>query len=181
MDAIDPAVGLRELRKRGGWSLQDVARKAGTSAATVHRYESGWARFEVFTLRKLARALDCEIEVRFVSAPRVRRPSRAAVVKTLRRLFWDRPLQQADVDRHPAWIVARVLEYGQMGDVNAIVRRLGRERFLDVVAGLHLPGPRTRRLWDEMLKLEGRPCTRTFSREAADGYWTDSSGPATSA
>ena len=42
---------IRALRKERGWSLAELARRAGTSAPTLHRYESGWERFELATLR----------------------------------------------------------------------------------------------------------------------------------
>ncbi len=167
MTSRNPGVAVRELRRRRGWSLGDVARRAGTSAATICRYESGWARFEVFTLRKLARALDCELDIRFVPAAGPARTNRAAVARRIRRLFWDRPLRAADLDLHPAWVVARVLEFGQLPDVNCLVRWMGEARFLDEVAGLHLGDPRARALWQGILKLEGRRCTRKFSRSEA--------------
>jgi transcriptional regulator with XRE-family HTH domain len=179
MVGVDPVAGLRELRELAGLSLRDVARRAGTSAATIHRYESGWARFEVFTLQKLARALDCELQIRFVPTPPPRKRSRTKAARDLARLFWDRPLHPEDLERHPAWVVARVLEYGQLEDVRALVGLLGRDRFFDVLAGVHLAEPKGRRLWAGLLKLEGRRCTRRFSREAADGCWTNWRRPAT--
>lgn len=162
-----------------GLSLRTVARRAGTSAATLHRYESGWSRFEVFTLEKLARALDCRLEIRLVPSARTRRPARARAIRTLARLFWDRRLRAEDLARHPAWVVARVLEYGQRADVRCLIGALGRERFLEVLAGVHLAEPKTRRLWEELLKLEGRRCTRRFSRKEADGCWTGWKRPPT--
>jgi transcriptional regulator with XRE-family HTH domain len=54
---------IRALRKERGWTLAELARRAGTSAPTLHRYESGWERFELATLRKLADALGVRLNV----------------------------------------------------------------------------------------------------------------------
>ena len=68
LPAPAPPVGvrIRSLRKARGWSLAELARRAGTSAPSLHRYESGWDRFELATLRKIASALGARLEVRLV-------------------------------------------------------------------------------------------------------------------
>ena len=53
MSPREIGAAIRRQRLRRGWSLVELARRAGTSAPTVHRYESGWSRFEVRTLEKL--------------------------------------------------------------------------------------------------------------------------------
>ena len=163
---------LRGRRQALGLSLSEVARRAGTSAATLSRYEHNWARFEVYTLRKLAVALDCELEIRF--CPKVRRKpsarSREAVVEQLSRLFWDHPLTADDLDDHTVWVVERALEYGTLADVDVLRETLGREAFIEAVAGAHRLSPRTRNFWDYMLEMEGVTCTREYSRNTAWNY-----------
>src|SRR5439155_947182 len=59
---------IRQLRQDRGWTLAELARRAGTSAPALHRYENGWgrsanppllahdsARGRACTLRSLAR------------------------------------------------------------------------------------------------------------------------------
>jgi transcriptional regulator with XRE-family HTH domain len=166
---------IRRLRVRRGWSLAELARRAGTSAPTVHRYESGWRCFEIATLGKLAAALGCRLDVRFVrprgetrergEGKRQRTPAR------LRRLFWDHALRPPDLERYPAWVARRVLELGSLEDVAALMRYYGRDVFLDVVAGARFESPRTRAFWESVLRVEGRTCTTRFSRTEADACW----------
>ena len=159
---------LKSRRRRAGLSLSEVARRAGTSAATLSRYENGWDRFEVYTLRKLATALGCRLVIRLDPAGGAPEPvSRADAVRQLGRLFWDHPLCDRDLDEHPVWVLERVLEYGSLEDVHALLGLMGRERFLDGVGQARFHSPRARSFWEKMLALEGRTCTRKYSRDAA--------------
>lgn len=58
---------IRQLRKRRGMTLQQLADRAGTSASALHRYEAGWDRFEVATLRRIATALGAHLDVRLIA------------------------------------------------------------------------------------------------------------------
>lgn len=161
---------LRKRREQLGLSLAIVARRAGTSAASLSRYESGWTQFGVFTLKKLAAALDSELEIRLTpkledaGIPRI---SETAVVRRLRRLFWDSPLSPCDLRDRVEWVTERVLEYGNLDDVRLLIQVLGRERFLRIVAASGRLSPRTGRFWKQILDLEGIPCTSGFSRNTA--------------
>lgn len=152
-----------------GLSLAAVARRAGTSPATLSRYENGWTRFETFTLRKLASALDCElcIELR----PKPDRPppvvSPAEAVERFKRLFWDHPLSVEDIEQRPAWLIERILDLGQIEDVQALIALMGKVPFLQAVATIERLSPRTREFWHQILALEGLSCTKKFSRDTA--------------
>jgi transcriptional regulator with XRE-family HTH domain len=160
---------LRRRRAGLGLSLTDVARRAGTSAATLSRYEAGWTRFEIYTLRKLAAALDCELSVtlRPRSAPNRTAVRRKTVVERLSRLFWDRPLTADDIERFPQWVMERVLEFGQLEDVLALKETMGREAFLRGVAAAVRVSPRTRNFWVQVVEQEGIRCTNALSRNTA--------------
>jgi len=160
---------LRCRRAELGLSLSEVARRAGTSAATLSRYEHGWTRFETYTLRKLATALGCELSIEFrPKAPRTRRTrSPRLACAQLRRLFWDHPLVPEDLRTHSAWVVERVLEYGRLDDIYALCACMGRKEFLSAVAAAGRLSPRTRNFWGQILELEGIPCTRKYSRNTA--------------
>ena len=172
-DVISAA--LRSRRKRAGLSLTQVARRAGTSAATVSRYENGWDRFEVYTLRKLAAALGCRLETRLcpVRQPARRKPAAKAVAARLKRLFWDHPLQATDLDACPKWVTERVLEYGGLEDIRALIGFMGHPRFLDQVRQANWSSPRTRAFWTAILELENLPCTKERFRDQAANCWTD--------
>ena len=101
-------IGAR--RKRLGLSLSQLARRVNTSPATLSRYENGWSRFEVSTLRKLATALDCDLVVTLQPRPRwVEQPTAENVVQQIGRLFWDQVLTTDHLEKHPLWVVERVL------------------------------------------------------------------------
>jgi transcriptional regulator with XRE-family HTH domain len=162
---------LRRRRLELGLSLSDVARRAGTSVATLSRYESGWTRFETYTLRKLATALDSNMRLRL--DPRAGRRKGATArdvdgaVQRLRRLFWDHPLTAADFSRHTTWLTERVLEYGDLADIQALRDALGKAPFLQAVATAERVSPRTRNFWAQILQLEGVSCTKKCSRNTA--------------
>jgi transcriptional regulator with XRE-family HTH domain len=163
---------LRKERLAAGLTLSQLARRVHTSAATLSRYENGWGRFEVYTLRKLATALGCRLRIRL--EPRKRPgedapPSHAEGFQNLKRLFWDHDLREADLEAHPVWILERVLEYGSLADVQFLIRRMGRRTFLEGVREARMPTARTRSFWLEMLEMEGLSCTRKYCR---DTVWT---------
>jgi transcriptional regulator with XRE-family HTH domain len=162
-------------RKDLGLSLTQLARRAGTSPACLSRYENGWARFEVATLRKLATALRCDLvvslEPRQTSSSR---PRRSEVVRTLGRLFWDQPLTARHLKEHPLWVVERVLEYGNLNDVRILAEFIGREDFLQLAREARFSSDRTRVFWQQVLEREGMTCTRKFSREEAASSWRSS-------
>lgn len=160
---------LRQRRQELGLSLADVARRAGTSAATLSRYENGWTRFETYTLRKLAVALGCELRIELHPKATGAAPSagRAAAVERLGRLFWDRPLDAADLEDCPVWVLERVLDYGNLEDVHMLQGLMGRRSFLDVASKATRVSPRTQSLWRQILELEGMQCTTRYSRHTA--------------
>lgn len=159
---------LRERRKALGLSLSEVARRAGTSPAALSRYENGWSRFETYTLRKLATALECDLHVEFRA--RNSNPTRVSArraVARLKRLFWEYDLQGSDFRKRPVWVAERVLEYGTLDDVKTLIQVMGRPDFLAAAAAAERVSPRTRSFWRQMLELEGIRCTKRSSRNTA--------------
>lgn len=150
-------------------SLSEVARRAGTSPATLSRYENGWTRFEVHTLRKLALALDCELAIEFRprERPAQKTPTAKEACKRLRRLFWDHSLAPGDLKTHATWVVERVLDYGDLSDIYMLHDMMGRPGFLAAVARARRVSPHTRNFWVQILTMEGIPCTKKFSRSTA--------------
>ncbi len=166
---------LASRRRRLGLSLSQLARRANTSPATLSRYENGWSRFEISTLRKLATALDCELVVELRPRPRwVEQPAGENVVQQIGRLFWDQELNIGHLEKNPLWVVERVLEYGSLGDVRILAAFFGREELLDLVAKSRFSSARTRLFWQQVLEREGVSCTRKFSREEAATSWRSS-------
>jgi transcriptional regulator with XRE-family HTH domain len=112
---------IRRLREERGWTLAALAQRAGTSAPALHRYENGWDRFRIDTLKKVAAALGARLDVRLVAASRVRprpAPTGKMLLKTLAPLFWDRDLRSSDLARHAGWVLERVLTAGGREQVN---------------------------------------------------------------
>lgn len=163
---------LKQRRKALGLTLAEVARRAGTSAATLSRYENGWTRFETYTLQKLALALNCEMEIS-LSPKTIRKPARCSpeqATTQLKRLFWDHPLSADDFKKHPVWVVERILEYGTLADVDMLREQMGRQAFLAAVASTQRLSPKTAAFWRQILKTEGIKCTKKYSRNTAWNY-----------
>ena len=163
---------LKRRRANLNLSLADVARRAGTSAATLSRYEHNWTRFETYTLRKLATALNCEFEItlrpKSDRTPTAR--TRSDAIAQLSRLFWDHTLTEDDIQKHPVWLVERVLEYGQLKDIDLVRSTMGKKAFLKATASAYRVSPRTRTFWKHMLNIEGITCTKKYSRNTAWNY-----------
>ncbi len=174
-DPWDISSQLAARRRELGWSLAQLARRADTSPATLSRYEGGWARFEVYTLRKLATALGCRLVVRLEpKGEKSRRVTVSEVVERLGRLFWDQELTTRHLKEHPLWVVGRVLEYGNLEDVRTLIRLMGKETFLARVCEARFESEKTRAFWQNILEREGMACTNgSFRREAAS-FWRSS-------
>lgn len=147
---------LRALRRAQGWSLEETAHRAKTSAPTLHRYEGGWDQFELRTLRRLAAALEARLEIRLVatgSSAAVARPhaadnppSTAELVDQLTPLFWDRTLIASDLQDYPEWVIRRVIMFGGLEDVRATRRFFGDDR-VQAAAQHRSVDARTQRYW----------------------------------
>jgi len=144
-DKYVPPIGqqIRSLRERRGFTLADLARRAGTSGPTLHRYENGWDRFELDTLRRIAEALHARLEIRLVPAhsrPATElRPTAAQLVALLAPLYWDRALRKSDLAEYEGWVLERVLNAGSLAQIRAVrtffgdeaVRRAAERRGVD--------------------------------------------------
>jgi transcriptional regulator with XRE-family HTH domain len=144
---------IRALRAAKGWTLQTLADHAGTSAPTIHRYEGGWDRFEMGTLRKIAAALDARLLVQLVPVEPGRQAgprSAGELVALLAPLFWDKPLTSADLERYPAWVLRRVLMFGNREHAAGVRAYFDDEAILDAVRHRSVDA-RTRRYWEILL------------------------------
>lgn len=160
---------IRRRRADLGLSLADIARRAGTSVATLSRYENGWSRFEIYTLRKLSEALDCElhIELKPRQAGGGSRISARQACRKLKRLFWDHPLVEKDLASHSVWVTERVLEFGSLDDVSTLRHFMGLDCFLDHVIRAERVSAKTANFWKQILEMEGVSCTKKYSRDTA--------------
>jgi len=169
---MDISQQLKHYRLSRGLSLAQLARRADTSTATLCRYENGWQRFELYTLRKLARALGCRLKVELVPIESARHNTdHRSAFRNLGRLFWDRKLREKDLEDYPLWVIERVLEYGALQDVRCLVERMGKKKFLERVALVRFHSARTENFWLEMLKREGLSCKTGYSRKGARSFW----------
>jgi transcriptional regulator with XRE-family HTH domain len=147
---------IRQLRNARGWSLAKLAHRAGTSAPSLHRYENGWDRFEVATLRRIATALDAHLEVILVpkasegdSTP----PTEDELLKLISPLFWDHDLEADHIRSNPAWVINRVLMQGDMIQARALRQFFGDERIREAIRARGVDG-RTRTYWQAILDEE---------------------------
>ena len=163
---------LRRRRQELGLSLTQVARRAGTSAATLSRYERGWMRFEVSTLRKLATCLGCTLDVSILPHALPEESDHDSSLKRLGRLFWDHDLVPADLKRHPRWVVGRAIEYGDLADIRFLAATLGRRRFLELTSEVRYSSKKAAVFWQGMREMEGTRCTRRPYPAGAAQFWT---------
>lgn len=151
------AVGyqIRKIRLARGWTLADLAKRAGTSAPAVHRYESGWDRFTLRTLRKIAEALGARLDIRLSLVAPPGRSSRKVqarhLVKALEPLFWDTDLTEECLTRNRRWVLARVLTEGRFEQVALARSFYGDAAILETVAHRSVDSI-TRNYWHTILE-----------------------------
>ena len=79
-DALEPeyrlASSVIQLRLSKGWSQEDLARKLQTRQSAIARLESGTALPSLSTVKRVAKALDADLEV--VLRPKAGASSRTA-------------------------------------------------------------------------------------------------------
>jgi transcriptional regulator with XRE-family HTH domain len=147
---------IRALRVSRGWSLAELARRVGTSPPTLHRYESGWDRFEVATLRRVARALGATLEIRLLPSRAIASPSTPTtrdMVQLVRPLFWEKSLSSSDLIDHRSWVLARVLMFGDLRQVRAARSFFGDEAIREALLRREVDS-RTRTYWSVILDDE---------------------------
>ncbi len=163
---------IKKRRLEAGLSLTQLARRVNTSSAALSRYENGWQRFEIYTLRKIATALGCRLVVELLPleahSSAVRETSD---FKDLQRLFWDCPLTEQVLNEYPLWVVERILEFGALKDVRYLVQRMGRRQFLEGVGRIHFKSPKTRNFWNSILQRENMTCMKKSSPKQARPSW----------
>ncbi|MCJ7626899.1 MAG: helix-turn-helix domain-containing protein [Longimicrobiales bacterium] len=150
---------IRRLRSQKGLTLAALAELAGTSAPAIHRYENGWDRFEVKTLRKIASALGATLAVRLipVSERRWSGPSdQSELLALLAPLFWDHQLEAVDLERHRSWVIGRVLMFGGSSQVRAAKNAFGEGAIKEAIQRREID-PRTRNYWNLILEGECAP------------------------
>ena len=162
----------KELKKRRleiGLSLSELARLADTSSATISRYENGWTRFEIGTLKKLALALKCELQISFnpLDETDPSTTDSSSLIAGLKRLFWDCDFSGKTVEEYPVWVTERVLELGRLSDVKALQQLMGRRSFMNFVRECTRVSKKTRIFWNAILRKEGMKCMKKSFRQTA--------------
>lgn len=168
MDVNSLSIQIKKRRQKLGLTLSNLARRVNTSAATLSRYENGWQRFELYTLQKIATALNCKLSVNLEPATCKRTPKNiSGFLNKIQRLFWDYKLNRSDLECYPIWIMERILEYGSLEDIRQMIHLTGREEFLKNAALCRFQSARTAALWKTLINREGISCTkRSFQRGA---------------
>ena len=162
-EKVLPAIGaqIRSLRKARGMTLQQLAARVGTSSSALHRYETGWDRFEVATLRRIASALDCHLDVQLLEdRDHTGEATARALADLLAPIFWDKRLTASDIDKFGSWVLVRVLMYGNLQQMRSTRRYFGDHRLRQAIAHRAIDG-RTRTYWEVMLNGEKKASTST--------------------
>jgi transcriptional regulator with XRE-family HTH domain len=131
---------IRDLRKSHRLTLQELADAVGSSAPAIHRYESHWEGYTVRTLRRIAEALDADLEVRL--SPRVRahapespgeQPMERDFLEQIRNLHWDVDLTVVHLTENALWILTRILNEGSLPQVRSALAYYGPAPFREVL------------------------------------------------
>lgn len=166
MTPSDPAIApigaqIRDLRTARGLTLQGLADGAGTSAPAMHRYEGHWEGYTIRTLRRIAEALDADLEVRLT--PRTRLPatppagdrsSEREFLDRIRSLFWDVELRESHLTENVTWLLNRILNEGSLPQVRDALAHYGPASFSTVLDRRGL-SPRARSFLTAFLKERG--------------------------
>lgn len=124
----------------------------------MHRYENGWDRFELETLRRISSALGARLVIELVPGGRGvarKRVSPGSLTRILAPLFWDRDLREADLSRHPGWVLERVLTSGNRVQVLAARRFFGDDAVREAAQRRGVD-ERTRAYWRQVLEAGNR-------------------------
>ncbi len=136
-----------------------MADRAGTSAPTMHRYESGYEGYSFSTLKKIAEALDSDLEIRFQPRSRsqpsgerpAKKPDRKRLFESVHSLFWDRDISASDLDDFPVWALRRILMEGSLTQARLAVAYYGTERMVEVIRSRGIDD-KTRAFWENQLR-----------------------------
>ena len=163
---------IRRWRAKRGLSLSQMAGRAGTSPSALSRYEKGWQRFEIYSLRKIASALNCRLYIDFIPSDEPKGSySKKYRWNRLKRLFWDKKLIKSDLSAYPEWAVKRILEYGDMNDIKFMIDFFSREKFLDLVSRIKFSSKKARVFWQNILEKENNPCMKKPLQNRENKYW----------
>jgi hypothetical protein len=88
--------------------------------------------------------------------PRLGKPKRKDFLALIAPLFWDRVLQDSDLEVYRDWVLARVLMFGAEEQVRAARRYFGDEA-IRRAAGRREVDARTRNYWKLILEGECTP------------------------
>jgi len=160
-DNIPMPIGtqIRSIRKERGLSLQELARRAGTSAPTMHRYEGGWNGYSFSTLRNIADALDADLDIRFTPRKQAaghlltsqRKPKPAELFVKIQNLFWDKKITEDDLGTYPVWVLRRILIEGNLEQIKTAIAYYSLERVAEVIKGKGIDA-KTRSFWELVLR-----------------------------
>jgi transcriptional regulator with XRE-family HTH domain len=150
-----PPIGtqIRRLRKQRGLTLTELAERVGTSAPAVHRYESGWDRYQLPTLKKIATALGVTLEMRLVEVHGCEtgpEHTEDDLVRLISPSFWDKKLEASDLEEYPEWVLSRVLMFGMTDQVSALRCFFGDDAIRGVIKNRSIDA-RTRNYWELIL------------------------------
>ena len=163
---------IKKWRKKRGLSLSQMAKRVDTSPAALSRYENGWQRFEIYSLRKIAAALNCRLYVDFVPIHNYKNiQNEAEAWKKMKRLFWDKKINRNDLVNYPEWVIKRVLEYGKMEDVKFIISFLGEKIFFRNLLKVKFSSKKTDIFWQNILKKENITCMKKPLQNREKNYW----------
>lgn len=89
-----------------------------------------------------------------------------------RYLFWDVDLEKLDYDKHSEYVIARVLEKGNLKTVKQLFKYYSKQRITDVIISTKQISPRTAIYWQNIFNItEPIACLETNYRNTRKMHW----------
>lgn len=98
---------------------------------------------------------------------------RLKVPTRYRFVFWDVNTRTLDVEKHSAFIISRVLEYGDMAAVRWLLTLYGKNEIAGLLRSRYARrlSPRTIGFWKTILRSGEKWCRKTSSAVLRDPFW----------
>ncbi|MCX7045339.1 MAG: hypothetical protein NTX50_07655 [Candidatus Sumerlaeota bacterium] len=80
-------------------------------------------------------------------------------------------MEESDIGQYPLWVMGRVLDYGDLPDVHALIQFYERDVFLPIAAQVRFTTPRAENFWRQILEQENIPCTKRSFPQEANLFW----------
>lgn len=96
------------------------------------------------------------------------------ILKTNKSLFWDVDLRNLDIEKHEDFIIARVLEYGNIDDLKWLFQTYSRSKIQKVLTNTRAISPKSAYFWKYKLNVkEPLRCLQKHYLQTRRKHWNN--------